>query len=443
MSAPPRIVVIGGGFAGIAAGVDLARRGARVTLVEARRTLGGRASSFVDPESGETIDDGQHLLMGCYTATRHLLRALGTEHLVRFQKRLAITMIDPENRATRLLCPPLPSPAHLLCGLLAMKGVTWADRISLLRAARSLMHLPGDGLTVEEWLDRLRITENLRRRFWRPIAIAALNEDTRAAAASLLTSVLKTAFGRDASATGLGIPLAGMSDLHAEPATRFITERGGEVRAGAPASEIKVEAGRATAVILRDGDVLPCDAVVLAVPHTAAGGLLPREALDADGRLARLGELGSSAIVSVNLWFDRPVTEHEFFGLVGGTIQFIFNKRRQWDQRLAKGTYLAGVVSAASGLATGTNEVISNAAVEEIRRYLPASRGARLLRSMVVREKQATFSGRPGVLDLRPGPATAISNLTLAGDWTATGLPGTIESAVLSGYAAAHNVPTS
>jgi squalene-associated FAD-dependent desaturase len=437
MSAPARAVVIGGGFAGVASAVELSRRGWRVTLVEARRKAGGRATSFVDPESGETIDNGQHLLMGCYTATRELLHTLGTSHLVRFQKRLSITMIEEGGRTTRLSCPPLPSPAHLLAGLLTFKGLTLADKAALLRCAPRLMKENGNGMTVEGWLDALGQTENLRERFWRPLAVAALNEATAVAGAELLTGVLRVAFGQGASGSGLGFPRAGLSDLHAEPAAAWLGTHGGELLTGTAASGIDIAAGRASAVVLRDGTRLECDAVVLAVPHTAVAELLPSTFLDADPKLARASDLGLSAIASVNIWYDRRVTELGFFGQIGGTVQFVFNKSVLWDQSVAKGSYLACVISAASGLKESTKEEIAQAAVEELGRYIPATRAAKVLRTMVVREKQATFSGRPDLLWLRPGSATALPNLALAGDWTDTGLPGTIEGAVRSGVAAA------
>jgi squalene-associated FAD-dependent desaturase len=440
MSDPPRAVVVGSGFAGVAAAVELARRGALVTLLEARRRPGGRASSFIDPESGETLDNGQHLLMGCYAATRSLLRELGTEPLVPFQRRLSITMVEEGGRAARLSCPPLPSPAHLIGGLLTFKGLTLADKLSLLRAAPRLMSLSGNGHTVEAWLDELGQTENLRDRFWRPLAVAALNEDTKVAGAELLTGVLQAAFGGGASASGLGFPRSGLSDLYVEPAAGYLSQRGGEIRTGSPVESIETRGGRAVAVHLRDGGAIPCEGVVLAVPHTSAGRLLPRETRDLDPSLDRLEDLGSSAIVSVNVWFDRPVTGLAFFGLVGGTAQFVFNKSVLWDQDRAKGTYLACVMSAASGLAARPNEEVTGAALEDLRRFIPDSRQARVTRTLVVREKQATFSGRPEILYLRPSARTAIPNLALAGDWTDTGLPGTIEGAVKSGVEAARTI---
>ncbi len=440
MSERRRAVVVGAGFAGVSAAVELTKRGWSVALLEARRRPGGRASSFIDDASGETIDNGQHLLMGCYSATRSLLKTLGTERLVRFQKRLEITMLEEGGRAARLSCPPLPSPAHLLCGLLTFKGLTLADKLALLRAAPRLMRLPGDGLTVEGWLDSLGQTENLRDRFWRPLAIAALNEDTKVAGAELLTAVMALAFGRGASASGLGFPLVGLGDLYAGPIAGWLSERGGELITGSPAASVDVMAGCVVAVRTKEGRELPCEATVLAVPHTAVADLLPAEVTAITPGLKSVGELGSSAIVSVNVWLDRPVTRLDFFGLVGGTIQFVFNKSLSWDQERAKGSYLACVVSAASGMATRPNDAITQAAIEDLRRYLPEARGAKVTRSMVVREKQATFSGRPEALHLRPGPGTAIPNLTLAGDWTATGLPGTIEGAVRSGVAAVNSL---
>jgi squalene-associated FAD-dependent desaturase len=430
------VAVIGGGFAGISAAVELARQGARVTLLEARRTLGGRASSHIDEESGETLDNGQHLLMGSYTATRALLETLGTGHLVKFQKRLEITSLEPGGRVVKLKCPPLPSPAHLIVGLLTLKGLTLGDKIALLRSGPSLMKLSGEGLTVEEWLDKAGQTENLRERFWRPVAIAALNEDTRIAGATLLTSVLKEAFGGSASATGLGVPLAGLSDLYAA-ATRFIEEHGGEVRTGSPANSIEMSGGRVASILMRGGDDIECDGAILAVPHVQAARLLPNQLLAAQPALERITELGVSPIVSVNLWLDREVTSLGFFGLIGSPIQFIFNKRVLWDQKESRGTYLACVLSAAADMAGANSDALTVTALHEVRKYIPEAADAELIRSMVVREKQATFSGRPEVLSLRPPARTAIPNFALAGDWTDTGLPGTIEGAVRSGITAA------
>ena len=431
-----RVVVVGAGFAGVAAACAIAGSGGRVTLVEARQRGGGRATSFVDPESGETIDNGQHALLGCYAATRRLLRTLGAEHLVRFQKRLTIHMAEPGGRLVRIACPPLPSPIHLLAGLIAMKGLTWADRWSLLRAAPRLMRLPGDGMTVEEWLDALGQTTGLRDRFWRPVAVAALNEDTRVAGAALWTAVLKEAFAGGAAGMGMGLPVCGFHDLYVEPAARFLRDRGGHLITGSPAERI-VAGGDGAAVLLRDATELACDGVVIAVPHTAAGRLIPDEAKRADPRLARLADLGASAIVSVNVWLDREIPSPPFLGFIGGTVQFVFNKAAQFDPSHARGAYLACVISAASDLAGRPNEEIAAAAADDLRRYIPAARPARVLRTMVVKEKLATFSGRPEVLSLRPPARTAVRNVALAGDWTDTGLPGSIEGAVRSGDAAA------
>jgi squalene-associated FAD-dependent desaturase len=435
MTCRPHVVVIGGGFAGLSCAVALADRGIRVTVLEARRSLGGRATSFVDDATGEVMDNGQHFLMACYRQTRRFLDALGTSHLVRFQKRLTVDYLRGGFRA-RLKCPPLPPPWHLVAGVLTLKGLDLRDRLALLRAAPALRNVrePAaaaalEAMSVSEWLDRLGQTNALKRWLWHPLAIATLNQSPDAAPASLLAAVLREGFMGRAGDSCLGVATVGLGDLYAEPARRHIEQRGGSVRTGTPAAGLAVSGDRVGAVLTRDGEAIPAGAVVIAV----APGALAR--LGVPGLPARQYDLfESSPIVSVNLWFDRPVSEiapFDFAAVIDGRAQWLFNQESILGGRAR---YLSALISASADLVERTSEEIAAMVVSDVRACLPAARDVKITRTMVVKERAATFAATVPTEPLRPGPLTPYGNLLLAGDWTERGMPATIEAAVRTGH---------
>ncbi|HZI92628.1 MAG TPA: hydroxysqualene dehydroxylase HpnE [Patescibacteria group bacterium] len=432
MTTPPHVVVMGGGFAGLSCATALAESGARVTLLEARRALGGRAGSFVDEATGEVVDNGQHLFMRCYRETRAFLDRIGTGHLLRFQKNLTVDYLH-HGHHSRLKCPGLPAPWHLLAGVLMLKGPALADRLAVLRAGPALRRLrtPGgveslEALTVTEWLDRLGQTSALRRWLWHPLAIATLNESPDIAPASLLASVLVEGFLHDSGSSALGVATVGLSELYTEAATRFIQQRGGAVRFGAAATALRCAGPRVTGVEIRDGGAVDADAFVSALPPAALARIgVP---------VAGLDRFASSPILSINLWIDRPlsgIAPFDFAGIVDGRIQWLFNKERILD---GKAHHLAAVISAARDQVGRSNEELAAMAWDDVRTHLPAARAAQLVRSMVVRERTATFSATVQTEPLRPGHRSPYDNLHLAGDWTERGLPATIETAVRTGH---------
>ncbi len=441
--ADPVVVVIGGGFAGLSAAAALAERGVRVLLVDARPQLGGRATAFADRETGELVDNGQHVLFGCYRATFEFLRRIGALDHVRIQPSLTVPYIDRFGRRSVLKCPALPSPLHLLAGVLDWDAIPWRDRLAALRLAGPLRQarrqLSETGSvvaeprgTVSEWLAAHGQREKLRAWLWEPLAVAALNQSPDVAEASPFVRVLAEMFGPDASASALVLPTRPLHLMYAEPARAFIEAHGGEVRLNALARVI-VEDGRVRAVDVR-GDRIKTRQVIAAVPwfglRRLFGGAPPPELRDT---LAAADGTDAMPIVTVNLWYDRRVMEDAFVGLPGREMQWVFDKRLAFG---GDASHLSLVSSGATRLtAMGREELIALAA-REIEEALPAARQARLVRATVVREKQATFSLAPGQ-PLRPGTETAVEGLFLAGDWIDTGLPGTIESAVVSGHRAA------
>ena len=429
---PFDVVVVGGGFAGLSAATALAERGARVLVLEARPTLGGRATAFTDPATGERVDNGQHVLFGCYHETFRFLRRIGADSSVRIQPQLSIAIVDGCGRRSRLVCPLLPPPLNLAAGVLRWQALGWRDRLSALRMGTTIRNLPrpaDKAESVRQWLVRNGQTDRVIEVLWEPLAVAALNQPIDVAAAPPFARVLAGLFGRSARDSALAIPLQPLDELYALPARKFIESRGGEVRTNARAH---IRCGAGLHVVSSD-ETIAATAVICAVAWHA----LPEVLVDAPASLAAVADdarrTEASPIVTVNLWLDRGVTGDTFIGLPGRTMQWMFDKRRLFGGR----TSHLSLVSSGAGAVVGlSNETLVALALKEVRAALPAAAAASVERAVVVREKRATFSVAP---DQPPRPHTRSgpSGLFLAGDWIETGLPATIEGAVVSGHAAA------
>lgn len=427
------VVVVGAGFAGLSAASLLAERGVEVLVLDARPRLGGRATAFEDRETGELVDNGQHVMFGCYRETLAFLSRIGAGVNVQTQPTLEIPFIGRDGHHSVLRCPSwLPAPLHLLGGILGWRGLPLRDRLSALRLAPALRAPAAtSGQSVAQWLRAHGQRDGLITAFWEPLAVAALNQPIDQAAAAPFARVLAEMFGPDRTAASLVLPATPLHDMYAEPARLFIERHGGGVRTGARARLIADDTG-VTGVDVR-GERIAATSVVAAVPWHALRTLFaaPPSALSAT--IASAAAMASMPIVTVNLWYDRVVMDEPFIGLTGRTVQWVFDKRRVFGE---KASHLSLVVSAAESLATLTRDELVAIAVREVAEALPAARAATLTRATVVREKQATFSLSPGQPE-RPPNRTPVPGLVLAGDWTDTGLPGTIESAVRSGHAAA------
>jgi len=435
-----RAVVIGGGLAGLSAAVALTDAGWQVTVLERGNTLGGRARSFTDPATGDVVDNGQHVFLGCYEQTLKFLRRLGTADQVKFQPSLEVAFAEPGRGMALLRCPRWSAPWHLVAGLAGLGTLSWRDKWAMGRVLRAAAgaakdRAATDRLTVEAWLTALGQTPRSRQAFWDPLTIAALNEDPHRASALGLAQVLARMFGGDWRAARLGLASVGLSDLYTEQARQVIEQAGGVVRTNTAVAGIEGADGQASGVRLANGERLTADAYVSAVPPQECVRLLPPALLERDATLAKARQFTASPIVSINLWFDRPVTDALFLGLIGARVQWVFNRQRLLMHQPSR--HLALVISAAAALVEQSNDVLVAMALEDLRACVPAVRQAQLLRSQVVREHHATVTLLPGSDAWRPGPTTAWPNLSIAGDWTATGLPATIESAVASGHAAA------
>lgn len=430
----PDVVVIGGGFAGLSAATALAEAGARVLVLEARPALGGRAWTFRDPSTGDAVDNGQHILMGCYDETLRFLHRIGAADRVRWQPGLAVSMIDRHGHQTVLRLPPLPPPFNLVGGVMAWDALGWRERLSIGRIAGPIGRDTDPRLTVRQWLVAHGQGPRLCELFWEPLALAALNQSIDQAAAGHFVGVLARMFQGDGSASALVLPAVPLDRLLAEPASEWLRARGHAVQANALA-RVETDGNRVCAAWTRDRRI-EADAIIAAVPWHAFGALFDTVPPALSLIASRASALSSLPIVTVNLWLDRRVLQDEIVGLPGRAFQWVFDR-----QALVGGevTHLSLIASGAVEIASWTNERLIAAALSDIREALPGARNAVLLKASAVRERQATFSLAPDAPP-RPATVTSIGGLFLAGDWIDTGLPATIESAVVSGHRAADAV---
>ena len=428
------VVIIGAGFAGLSAAAALAERGVPVVVADARPRLGGRATAFPDRHTGELVDNGQHVMFGCYRETMAFLRRVGAWQNVRVQDSLEIPFLDVNGRRSLLKCPSLPAPWHLLAGVMSWDALPWRDRLSALRIIRPLMKAAPDvpaGSTVADWLRAHGQSARLTEWLWEPLAVAALNQPIAEAAAGPFVRVLAEMFGPDRTAAALVLPSRPLDQMYAEPARAFIESHGGEVHVDALA-RVVTDGDHITGVQLR-GERIDADAVISTVPWHQLRTLFDVVPAPLADIVRNAMEMRSMPIVTVNLWYDRVVMEDAFAGLPGRSMQWVFDKRRVFGE---SASHLSLVSSAASTLAPLGAEELIGLAAREVAASLPGARSATLLRATVVREKHATFAlsaGQPP----RPATVTPLEGFYLAGDWIDTGLPGTIESAVISGHRAA------
>jgi len=423
----PHIAIVGGGLAGLAAAAALADSGARVTVLESRRRAGGRAASFEDPVAGGLVDACQHVAMGCCTNFLDLCRQAGFADALRRDRTL--WFIGPDDR--RAACTPsrlLPAPLHLAPLLLGMRHFSLGEKLAL---ARGMLRLArwrdggGDRPTAMQWLREAGQPEAVIRLFWQPVIESALGESIDLVDVAAARKVVVDGFLAHHEAADLFVPTEPLGRLFGERLVAWLSGRRVAFETGRPVLGLEQDAaGRVTAVVRDDGP-LPCDAAILAVPWKAAARLVPDLVPVADERLA------GSPITAVHLWFDRDCIDLPHAVLVGRVSQWIF---RPDD---GPPGYCQVVISASRGLLDGDRERLRETVVAEVRSAFPAAREATLVAARIVTDPTAVLSVRPGVEAVRPPARTAASNLVLAGDWTATGWPSTMEGAVRSGRLAA------
>jgi len=443
------VAVAGGGLAGLAAGCALADAGFHVTLFERRPYLGGRASSYQHPGTGEVVDNCQHVLLGCCTNLIEFYQRLGVQDKILWYDRL--TFLEPGGRASVIGASFWPAPFHTLPSFFRASCLNVSDKLSIATAMAVLApSLPRDnGQPFLSWLRQFGQTERAIDRFWKTILVSALNEDLDQVSIRYAAQVIRESFLKSAAGGRMGVPAVPLTDLYSA-AGDYITARGGEVRLR---SGVESFTPQTAGVELRAGEVTETfDFLVLAVAFQALSGMLPQTP-EAAGLRRIVGQFSSSPITGIHLWFDRQITDLDHAVLLDRTIQWMFHKSkllagsagragRPPDSRrdagaTGNGSYVELVVSASKALVDMSKQEITDLALAELREFFPQAQAAKLVKATVIKEVHATYSPTPGVDGYRPGPETTWPRVFLAGDWIATGWPATMEGAVRSGYLAA------
>lgn len=428
----PSVLIVGGGLAGLATATALAARGFRVTLVESRDRLGGRASSFTDAATGQLIDTCQHVSMGCCTNFAHFCRTVGIARLLRPQPCLYFMTSD--RRVSRLAARALPAPFHLAPSFLSAHYLSLGEK---LRIAWGLACLhaadPNSDVPFREWLTRHGQTPRTVERFWGLVLTSALNESPDRVGFRYARKVFVDGFLRHCRGFEVELPSVPLGRLYGEELQRWLAQHGVRVLLNEAARRIRVAEHRVAGIELRDGEILAADTYVCTVPFARLLELLPAEVADKHACFANLRRLETSPIASVHLWYRHPVLELPHVVLIDGLGQWVFNRGEQAPSE----HYVQVVVSASRDLKNLGHEEVQRRIVKELSCLFPAAKMADLIRARVVTEHAATFSAVPGVDELRPTQETPLANFFLAGDWTATGWPATMEGAIRSGYLAA------
>jgi squalene-associated FAD-dependent desaturase len=433
-----RAVVVGGGLAGISSAIHLADAGFEVSLYERRPYLGGRVFSFTDSETGEVLDNGQHVFMKCCTEYLALLEKLGVMHKVHVQRRLDVPVLRHNRRASgRIYRVDLPPPLHLLPSLFRYRWLSPRDKQRAARVVWEMLRYPKEGRqklddqTFAGWLRERGQSDTSIKALWNLICLPTLNLDAERASAGMAMMVYQQGFLQARDGADIGWSKVGLSRLLDDEAVGYLHERGARVCVGTTVRKVIEREGRTTGVELGGGETVEADVVVVAVPHNRLPLVLPERVAQSDAVRAA-GHLALSPIVSIHLWYDRPVTDLTFGAVLDSEVQWFFN-RTAMEGKSGSGQHIALTLSGADRWVDAPKETLKEVFRSRLRQVLPGTRSARLEKFVAVREAEATFAATPGSWAKRPSAETELPGLFLAGAYTDTGWPATMEGAVRSG----------
>jgi len=455
----PTVAVAGGGLAGLAAACALADSGFRVTLFERRPFLGGRASSYEHPGTGEVVDNCQHVLFKVCTNLVEFYRRIGVEDKIRWYDEM--TFIEPGGRATVMSASALPAPLHTAPSFLRFPFLSAKDKLVISRAIAALVFTkqPDTGKSFLEWCHRHGQTQAAIERFWKPILVSALSEDLDLISISYAAQVVRESM-KSPAARHMGVPSIPLTELYNRSGD-YIRARGGEIRFRNSLESFSADSAQVRIRVSGKEELF--DYLVLALPFNGLEQVLPQTPEAAPLR-ASLSHFESAPITGIHLWFDRQISDLDHAVLLDRTIQWMFHKSRLLADRNSNtnlvipnratspesnllltrnedsnpaGSYIELVVSASKSLIDKSRAEIVDLALKEVREFFAAAREANLIKSAVIKEVHATYSPRPGIDTYRPQQSTGWPRVFVAGDWTATGWPATMEGAVRSGYLAA------
>jgi zeta-carotene desaturase len=441
----PTVAIAGGGLAGLAAACALSDAGFHVTLFEKRPFLGGRASSWEHPGTGEVVDNCQHVLFRVCTNLVEFYRRIGVADQIRWYDKM--TFVEPGGRISIMQSSPLPAPLHTAPSFLRFAFLDAADKFCIARALvpLTLTEQPDTGQCFQHWLDDHGQTKEAVERFWRPVLVSALSEDLDLISISAAAQVVRESM-KSPAARHMGVPTVPLTELY-NAAGDYIRARGGVLHFRRPletfaadSSQVRVRP-RAQEEKCEATPEETFDYLILALPFDALDRVLPEAPQSAPLR-EKINHFETAPITGIHLWFDRQISDLDHAVLLDRTMQWMFHKSRLQPRRAESGNRSAGsyielVVSSSKTLIDKSRADIVDLALKEVREFFPGARPANLVKSTVIKELHATYSPRPGIDRHRPIATTAWPRVFLAGDWTATGWPATMEGAVRSGYLAA------
>jgi squalene-associated FAD-dependent desaturase len=422
-----KVIVIGGGFAGLSAAAYLVKNKFKVTLLEASPKLGGRAYSFLDKETNTIIDNGQHILMGCYYETLKFLTLIGAKENFYFQKRLEVNFVKEGFQILPLKSFPFIYPINLLIGLLMFEAISLVDRLSLLKLFFKLPFYSSNkflGMTIKEWLEKENQSQNVKNAFWKILAVGALNTSIEKASAKMFIYILKQIFLKGNKSASIVLPKYGLSESYCKNAENFILNNGGEIILSESVEKLIISEDRVTEIHFSEKVFLDFDFVISAIPAFALNRII-----DDENNFA-FPDFQYSSILNIHIWLKKNVIPDGFCGLINSPLHWIFNK----------GTHLNIVISDANEFMNNSDEDLIEMVKDEMKKFFLLD--SKLISNYkIIKEKRATFIPSNDIIVKRPAQKTHIENLILAGDWVDTGLPSTIESAVKSGRVAAELIP--
>ncbi len=436
--ARPRVVIIGGGLAGLAAATALAVRNIPAVLLESRPRLGGRASSFLDVTTEEHVDNCQHVSMGCCTNFAHFIKTLGLS--ASFRRERTLYFIGPNGKPDRFSASIWPCPFHLAGAFRRLSYLTVSDKWAIARGLKALAAARDPELEVQsfsQWLAGHRQPKRAIDFFWQVVLVSALSETLDRIAVPQARKVFVDGFLRHRDGWCVDVPIVPLDELYGARLIGWLAERGVEVRLQAGVERLNLTQERITSAVLRDGTEIAGEDFLLAVPFHRVADLLP-ETLKVHPVVEQLSQLEAAPITSIHLWSDRPITELFHAVFVGRLSHWLFNRSMASSGESMH--YFQIVISASRELAGMSQSDILQQVMKDLAEVFPEAREANVLHYRVVTEHRAVFSVKPGAERLRPAQQSPIPNLQWAGDWTQTGWPGTMEGAVRSGYLAAENV---
>ncbi len=438
------VIIIGGGLSGLAAAVKLSLKGATVGIYEQAPRLGGRCYSYIDQKTADVVDNGQHVLLGGYHNLLKYLDLIGTRQFLKNEPTLSMIFNHPEKGRGKFEISSLPKPLHLTAGMLRFKLLSFRDRHRLLKVGLQLNEWNATlesklrAMSVEQWLIDLKQSNEARECLWYPIAVSAMNEIPEKSSALLFARSLKAAFLGKKSDSAILIPTVGQSELYVYEAQKLVEKHYGKIYLNSEIESLEMRENKIDGVILKGGKVVRAKKVISTVMPQALKKLIP-DPVRKEKPFSSLDQFETSPIVSINLWFDREFMDVDYIGLIDGRLQWIFNRRRLMNESNST-SYITSVISAAYKFIDRSKEELVKIALDDLHHVFPNSINAKLVHSVIIKEKRATISATNDVEYYRPSPITPIKNFYLAGDWIDTGLPATIEGAVMSGFGAAEMI---